>query len=78
MKTHTLKIWPNYFEAVRSKEKKFELRKRDRDFQEGDVLNLREFDPESRCYTGSIFSAEIKYILKNAPGLDPDYCILGF
>ena len=36
-----LKILPEYFEAVKSGKKTFELRKNDRDFCVGDILILR-------------------------------------
>lgn len=46
VRTHSLKTWPVYFEAVLSGEKTFEIRENDRSFQRGDVLHLQEWDPE--------------------------------
>lgn len=48
--THTLKVWPQYFDALDSGGKTFELRKDDRTprFAVGDVLRLREWDPTTR------------------------------
>lgn len=43
--THELKIWPQYYCRVADGSKTFELRKNDRGFQPGDVVNLREYDP---------------------------------
>jgi len=42
---HELKTWPEFFEATRRGQKKFELRRDDRPegFQVGDELLLREF-----------------------------------
>lgn len=37
---HELKILPEYFEAVTSGRKQFEIRKNDRDFKVGDQLIL--------------------------------------
>lgn len=76
---HRLKVLPEYFEAWVSRQKNFELRKDDRDYQVGDNVWLCEWDGEQ--YTGrSISIIPIKYILRDCPeyGLMPGYCILGF
>ena len=52
MKEHDLKTWPEYFEKVRDRTKTFEIRKNDRNFSEGDILNLWEWEPEHEIYTG--------------------------
>lgn len=44
MKTHKLKIAPEYYEAVYRGLKLFEIRKNDRDFEVEDVIILEEFD----------------------------------
>ncbi|MFH1620956.1 MAG: DUF3850 domain-containing protein [Patescibacteria group bacterium] len=46
------KIWPEYYNEVASGKKKFELRLNDFEINEGDVLVLEEWDPESKKYTG--------------------------
>jgi len=43
---HELKLHPKYFERVSRGEKTFEVRKNDRDYQVGDTVIMREFDPE--------------------------------
>lgn len=48
MKIHELKCWPEPFLAVRQGRKKFEIRRNDRDFKRGDVVVLREFQPNGR------------------------------
>ena len=72
---HELKIRPEYFSAVKSRIKQFELRKDDRGFKVGDILTLREWDEKG--YTGNEVRCEIKYMLKGHDGLDEDYVILG-
>lgn len=77
MKTHELKILPQYFQAVWSGTKTFELRKDDREYQRGDVLVLREWDGEQ--YTGSALCVKVTYILQDAEkyGLKDGYVIMG-
>jgi hypothetical protein len=43
MQTHELKIWPQFFKPVSEGRANFQLRKNDRDYQEGDLLRLREW-----------------------------------
>ena len=43
-KTIEKKILPEYFKAVHHRQKTFELRKDDSDYQVGDMLRLREWD----------------------------------
>lgn len=43
MKFHELKSWPDGFQAVVNGHKRFEVRRDDRGFEEGDLVNLREF-----------------------------------
>lgn len=50
MKIHELKIWPDEFALIQSGEKRFELRRNDRDFAEGDILHLRVWDPDTQDY----------------------------
>ena len=70
------KILPEYYMSVRRREKTFELRKDDSDYQAGDILVLREWDGTQ--YTGKKLTREITYILRNVPGygLQEGYCIL--
>ncbi len=44
MKTHELKLDIKYFDDVKSGKKNFEIRKNDRDFQVGDVLELKAYE----------------------------------
>lgn len=44
MKTHELKLDIKYFDDVKSGKKNFEIRKNDRDFQAGDILELKAWD----------------------------------
>lgn len=71
---HKLKLAKMFFEDVRLGRKSFELRKNDRDYQIGDILELREMDNGEP--TGRVIEKEITYILEGFAGLKEDYCIL--
>ena len=66
MAIHTLKTWPSYFNAVLSGEKTFEIRNNDdRGFQKGDIIVLREYDPEKitpKRYSGREIEKKITYV----------------
>ena len=70
---HELKIAPMYFEAVISDKKTFEVRKDDRNYQENDVLILKEYD--NGAYTGKEISVVVTYILRGEYCKD-GYCII--
>ncbi|MBR3961234.1 MAG: DUF3850 domain-containing protein [Clostridia bacterium] len=66
---HELKILPEYFYAVISGEKTFELRVNDRNFQKGDYLALNEY--YGGKYTGRSCMVYVDYILTSANELLP-------
>ena len=76
MKIHELKILPEYYDAVRSGDKRFELRRNDRDFHKGDILRLKEWDGEK--YTGEEIDVLVRYIYYGIDeyGLSEGYCIM--
>ena len=58
------KIWSEYFEKVLSGEKNFELRLADWKCDPGDILILKEWDPETKKYSGRQIEKEVGYVLK--------------
>lgn len=50
--SHTLKVWPDEFGAIRRGEKTHEVCKFDRNYQVGDTLLLREYNPETEAFSG--------------------------
>lgn len=60
-KVHDLKSWPEFFEPVLAGKKTFELRKDDRHFKVGDVLWLREWEPNTAKYSGRTMRKRITY-----------------
>ena len=72
MKRIEKKIWPKYFEKVLSGEKKFELRLADFDIEKGDTLVLREWNPETKDYTGSEIEKQVTMVLRTkSPDFQP-------
>lgn len=74
-KTHELKTWPEYFNAIAKGEKTFEVRKNDRDFQVNDILVLQEYDPMTKKYTGVELTFRVGYILYGM-GVEGGYCVM--
>ena len=77
---HELKTWPEYFQLIESGEKSFELRKNDRDFKVGDHVLLKEYQKDSKQYTGRILNRRITFVMKGIKaeelGLKKGYCIM--
>lgn len=71
---HELKILPEYFNAVVSGEKTFEIRKNDRPFKKGDLLALNEFNGQ---YTGNSCLVYVDYILDNPDYVKQDMIVMG-
>lgn len=76
---HTLKILTKYYDDVAEYRKAFELRRDDRGYKVGDILVLREYDPELDEFTGRVMVRNIGYILRDCLeyGLAEGYCIIG-
>lgn len=86
---HEIKAWPKYFFQMVMEHKKFELRKNDRNYKVGDILYIREWNPDNQQYTGNALHAVIKYVLTGTDAfglpwgeggyiLREDFCILSF
>ncbi|MDB5236004.1 MAG: hypothetical protein JWR44_2997 [Hymenobacter sp.] len=77
--THELKTWPSCFAAVKAGNKPFDVRENDRNFLVGDMLVLREYDPDAEQYTGQSITRWVSYVLEGgAFGVQPNWCVLGF
>lgn len=76
--THKLKTWPEFFKKIATKEKNFEVRKKDRDFKVGDILILVEWDPVTEEYTDDYLFRRVTYILEGGQfGIEKGYCVMG-
>ncbi len=61
---HAKKVWPEYFQKILDGEKTYELRLADWECDEGDILVLQEWDPETKEYTGRKIEKEVTYVGK--------------
>ena len=64
MATIRKKAWPEYFEAVASGKKNYDLRLNDFEVNEGDTLVLEEWDPKAKEYTGRKLEKKVTYVGK--------------
>lgn len=64
MKRIEKKVWPEYYQAILDGDKKFELRLADWECNKGDVLVLKEWNPETKTYTGRELEKVVKYVIK--------------
>ncbi len=55
------KVWPQYFEKLLTGEKNYELRLGDFQPNPGDVLILKEWDPQTEKFTGREVRKEVTY-----------------
>lgn len=77
MNLYKLKIYPNEFKAVKSGRKTFEYRKNERQYTVGDCLLLREWNPETKRFTGNEIIKKVNYILKGGQfGVPENYIIM--
>jgi len=75
---HELKIWPSEFVMLKNFTKRYEIRRADRDYQVGDTVILREWDPTTGQYSGNACRAEIIHLTPPEKwGLPADLCVLG-
>ena len=58
------KVWPEYFQKIVDGVKKYELRLADFDCQKGDELILKEWDPNTKSYTGREICKKVTYTLR--------------
>ena len=75
MAVHFLKCWPFPFEKAWDGKKTHEVRHNDRDFAIGDILRLREYDPNTKQESGRVLDAKVTDITTGF-GLPPELCVM--
>lgn len=80
---HKLKSWPQFFEPILQGMRSHELRRNDRCYKVGDLIELREYDNTSGQYTGRTCLVVVTAITSmdepcavSSEGLNPNFCIL--
>lgn len=76
MKTHDLKITPGHFQSISDEIKTFEIRKNDRGYKKGDYLLLREWNPDTKDYTGRSLIRRAIYILDDSNYVLQEYVVI--
>ena len=76
---HELKTIEPFFSEVRDGLKTFEVRKDDRDFQVGDFLKLRKYDPDKGRYDldRPLICIVMYKLTGERWGIKKGYCVLG-
>ena len=75
---HFLKTLPEYFRAVKSGVKTFEVRKNDRNYRVGDTLILIEHDPLAERMRDGTIERTVVYLLEGGQfGIEKGYCVMG-
>lgn len=73
-KVHQIRLAKTYFDDVANGIKTFELRKNDRGYKKGDILEMMEFADGKN--TGRTVKVLVTYILEDYTGIEDGYCIM--
>ena len=73
-KVHEIRLAATYFDDVCSGKKSFELRKNDRHYKVGDILEMMEFKDGKN--TGRMVRVLVTFLLEDYTGLEDGYCIM--
>jgi len=58
------KVWPEYFQHILDGKKTFEVRLNDFEIKEGDMLVLKEWDSDTKEYSGRELEKKVGYVGK--------------
>ena len=74
--THHVKTYPEFFKQWIHRNKSFEIRKDDRDYQAGDTIIQHEYLPAPKAFTGRVGIGKVVYVLRDFAGLARGFCAL--
>ena len=80
MRTHMLKTWPAFYQAIIDGTKTFEVREDDRAYAVGDTLQLCEWEPEemSGRFTNREAFCLVTYVMPGGRfGIAPNTVVMG-
>lgn len=78
-KDHVVKSWPGFYEKHINGELPVMIRKDDRDYQPGDTVELKEYEPAVGGvgqYTGRTKKFHVNRTFRRIPGLEADYVLI--
>lgn len=78
-KTHDIKAWPHFFDALERGDKNFEIRRNDRAYAVGDTLRIRKYDPSFGLYGEPPLLFVVTYVMtdEDFPAIMPGFVIMG-
>jgi len=76
-KHHIVKCWPIYFGALLCRDKRFDVRFNDRDYQVDDLVTFQEWCPVTKEFSGEELTYRALYILAQHDGLKDGFVVLG-
>lgn len=79
VKVHALKAWPHFFDALATGKKLFEVRRNDRHYKIGDLLQINKYDPSYGNVPGETpLSFEVTFVLdsEDFPAIMPGFVVL--
>ena len=75
--THELRTWPNAYALMVTGAKTLEYRRDDRGFQAGDLLRLREYDPDTDTYSGREMTVKVTDVQRGPDwGIPVGYAVM--
>lgn len=72
---HTLKMWPESFEALWVGAKAFDIRLDDRAFEVGDTIDFHEYNPTTKTFTGRQMRRRITHL--SCWNQKPNHVVMG-
>lgn len=75
MRHHELKVWPAHYQPKLDGVVQYDVRLNDRSYQKGDIITYREWDPDTKEYTGRTSAWGITHV--DSWGMQPGFVAFG-